>query len=625
MPTRDRGQTSSAMSEGGHRARELEATWQARIDVRTWERLCPHDVAAREPLAGMSRVLEEPEALAELRDAEATGAYPHATLARLRAAGLADLLTDEAGATMNVVSLAAMNAVAARASGSLAITLGVNALALLPFTVAASEELRAEAYAKVRAGGFASFLLTELPHGSNLVAIETRATPNRDDAGTIVSWVVRGEKDMINGAREHALLVTLARTRQRAEPAASPLEARGDFSLFWIDRGPGVVPLDRWTTLPGPAADISGVRFEDAVVPASRVVGAEGDGFGVVQKTLIVSRGAIGALASGSTSAALGYALGYAEARSLYGKPILALAPVREHLVDMLALDLAVAAVSVKAALAVNAWGLGAAHVTAVAKYACCRLAEEAVTEGRRLVASRALVTELPYARIARDVLLYGVFDGTSHVMLSQIAWRVFQLAAARTSTAAEDPVEVMRALYTRPIRSLTDAVRAPTRVRPQPLEAYLARLAEVTPHAASLGRIASALLDVAAEARRREAWGEASAESVRAADALAMLEAAVAVVELADPAARALLGMPPGAGADTPLHGAVLRLTVIELQVRVVRAVRALAAPMATDRAATLPSIEEDLLRDHAASRHEVGEALRSRCDARPGAPFTV
>jgi len=597
------------MSE--RRAREIERTWSARCETRTWETLCPHEVTRSAPLGAIAACLEQPEVRAELRHDEDAADYPKRTIARLASLGLAELLTDEGGA-LTMIGLSALNAIAARASGSLAITLGVNALAMLPFYVAGTDEQRAEAFARVRRGGFASLLLTEIVHGSNLVELETVAEPESS------GYRISGEKDMINGAREHELLITLARTRARA-PGGSALEARGDFSLFWIDRGPGVVPLPRWTTLPAPAADISGVRFDGVVVPAARRIGDEGDGFGIVQKTLLVSRGAIGALASGTTSAAVSLALGYARERVLYGAPISALAPVAEHLVDLVALDLAVAAMSVKAALAVNAEGLGAAHLTAVAKFACCRLAEDAVTEGRRLFASRALMRELPYERIARDVLLYGVFDGTSHVMLAQLHWRLQQLVAARTYPRVSDvsgagardgdPLDAMRAIYTHAPRSLVAAVRAPSRARPTPLEPYLAALAAHTPRAAALGDAARALLDVAAEARRTNAWPANSGETVRAAEALAMLECAVALVELADPDARAALGMPPA----PPLHEGALSVSFAGLLLRVLGATRALGAPLLPGIVGQIATVEGPWLVEAARARALLATALRS------------
>jgi alkylation response protein AidB-like acyl-CoA dehydrogenase len=556
------------------RADEIERTWQARVETRTWEALCPIPCPNVAPIAAC---LEEPAFRAELRSAEAAGEYPQAALARLRALGVGRLFTRG-----SAVELAALNAAAARASGSLAITLGVNSLALLPFHIAASDELRVAAFARVEAGDFASLALTELAYGSDLLSIETRA--DRDGDG----YRVHGEKDMINGGTEHAILVALARTRART--GSSGLEGRGDLSVMWCSRE-GVTALPRWKTLPGRAADISGLCFDNA--PAQRI-GDEGDGFGIIQKTLLVSRGGIAALASGATSAATSLARGYANARQLYGGPIARLAPVAEHLRTLRALDLAVGALSVKAALAMSAEGFGAAHLTAVAKYACCRLAEDAVSEGRRLFGSRALVEELPYAAVASDALLYGVFDGTSHVMLGQIAWRLQQLVAARKGEASLDAA---RALYTLTSRSLTESVRAPSRARAQPLEAYLELLAKDVPEAASLRTIATLLLDVAAEGRRT--WPKDGAETIIAAEALALLECAIAIVELTS--ARSILGMEAGVHEVEPsTSGLAMRLILA----RTIAAIRRLGVPLSTEFAAKSAQIEDDLLRQNGALR---------------------
>src|SRR5258708_36510067 len=92
---------------------------------------------------------------------------------------------------------------------------------------------------------------------------------------------------------------------------------------------------------------------------------------------------------------------------------------------------------SLKATAMTNACGVGAAHYTCAAKYACCLLAEELVTEGRQIHGGYALLTEHPYAALVGDVLLYGIFDGTSHLMLDQLQSRLTQ-AAALPATATD-------------------------------------------------------------------------------------------------------------------------------------------------------------------------------------------
>jgi alkylation response protein AidB-like acyl-CoA dehydrogenase len=297
------------------------------------------------------------------------------------------------------------------------------------------------------------------------------------------------------------------------------------------------------------AADIAGVRFLGTRVPVASAIGGEGNGFGVVQKALRISRGGIGALASGAASAVFEATIGYARARNVFGAPILAFGAIADHVMRIAALDRIVAATALRGAMLASSLGVGAAPATAVAKYACCVLAEEAVTEGRRVLASRALVEELGFARIVRDVLLYSVFDGTSHVMLDELAWRLTQLAAA--SDAGEHALDATRAAYAAKPRHTVIALRSRARVDLTPLGSRLRALAAIASplDVSPLAEAAEALMDVTRAARASGRWDAGHAgQGLRfdAADAFARLEALTALVELGDPPRREALGIPP-------------------------------------------------------------------------------
>nr|WP_276604206.1 acyl-CoA dehydrogenase family protein [Nannocystis pusilla] len=252
-----------------------------------WTRLCPVDVLRHPVVAGVAKLLAAPDIQAALHEGQRAGTYPAEVVAALRRIGVARLYTDEA----EVFHLCGLNAIAAAVDGSLAITLGVNALALLPVHLGAGPELRAQILKKINDGAFAAMLLTELDHGSNLLRNEAAAAPHPDGG-----YRLSGEKHLINGATHHDVLVALMRT------ARGGAVAFGDFSVFCVDRDDSVEALPRWSTLPARAADIAGVRFHGTHVPEDSLVGKLGDGFSLVQRTLTLSRGGISGLASGSAS-----------------------------------------------------------------------------------------------------------------------------------------------------------------------------------------------------------------------------------------------------------------------------------------------------------------------------------
>jgi hypothetical protein len=389
-------------------------------------------------------------------------------------------------------------------------------------------------------------LLSELDAGSNLLAIRT--TADRSPTG----YVVHGEKQLINMVRRADLLVTLART---SAPAGG-LGAASGLSLFLIVRDATVENLPRWRTSPVPAADIGGVRFDGTAVGAEALLGEEGQGFGLVQKSLALSRGGISAFAVGTSNRALGIALAYAGERTLYGAPIAKLDAIADHLVKMAAWDLAVTTLALKACAAVNAYGGRAAHLTAVAKLACCDLAERAVGEGRAILGARSLLTSLPYQQLSRDVTLYGIFDGTRHVMLEQIQWRLRQLSA-RTDEA-DGEVDPGAGIYRAAAEAMPTVVRRRGRPwLPKP-SAVAGRLANTSRFDLQPLMACSLALDEVARRIDPDVW-KGQTVSFALAECLAHLEAALAIAELADPSQRPALGARAIEGGAGPAAFATL------------------------------------------------------------------
>lgn len=555
------------------------------LALPTWIRLCPVDVLRDPVLLRAAELLAAPETRATLLAGQAAGHYPETTLAALKQLGLPTLFT--AGA--DVFRLCALNSLSAACDGSLAITLGVNALALLPVHLGGSPELRRRVFDRVDHGAFCGLLLTELDHGSNLLRNQTAATPDGD------GFRVTGEKHLINGATRHDLLVSLLRT------ASGNAVAFGDFSVFVVERDATIEPLPRWSTLPARAADIAGVRFHGTRVGRDALVGDIGGGFNLIQRALTLSRGGISALASGCASGAAAIARDYARTRDVYGAPILALDAIADHLARQAELELAVAALSVKAALAANALGQGAAAYTAAAKLACCALAEESVDQGRRVVSSRALMADQPYERFVRDVLLYGVFDGTSHLMLNELGSRLPQIAKPRPDD--EPPLSQIRGLFTAPARPLAALGDTRTPARPIDLAAHV-RALDALPGSVSLAPLVAltdALLALVRALRGHKAWSD---QGVRfpLAEALAWLECSLALVELCDPQRRVALGapeLPAGQDLGDILRGALAGLG-LRLRARLLEAAAAADLPVPED----MQTVERDLTTQRAAAR---------------------
>lgn len=520
------------------------------MSTSAWQRLAPQTprtgagAGAVQPdldthLADIETYLDEPSTRAALDAAEAAGEYPREVLTGLRVRHLAELLVPDRATSPH---LGALNMLTARRSGSLAITVGVNALALLPVYLGGTHAQCEFVTRRIRAGQAAALLLSELEHGSNLLRTECRAWAEDDD------YRITGEKHLINGGTEHDLLVTMVRTRR--SPADRPLAVLRDFSLYLVERDGTVSALPRWRTLPTRSADISGVRFTGTKVPRNALIGREGEGFPLIQKTLKLSHAGIGALASGAVSGALELTLEHARTRDVYGGPIIGLGAINEHCTRMAALDVVIAALAVKASWTANRYGPAAGYFAAAAKYACCRLAEEAVTEGRHVLGARALLEDLPYARFVRDVLLYGVFDGTSHVMLNDLSQYLPGFAASKAGSGGGDVMHAVYATKPRPIRSV---VAHPWQPFAPPLSARCADVLALSedPAAARVAALAGQLDGMVRAALAAGVWDADQALRFEAAAILAELEALLAAVELTVPEVRSRCGQRPVEQSD--------------------------------------------------------------------------
>ena len=531
-----------------------------------WFTLAPWELLPTARLEAIAHYLNQPETQRLLAEGEAQCAYPQAVRQKLHQLGLPAFLLDptiepagDAALPAETVAtfphIAALITLCTAANASLGVTVGVNLLALLPIYIAGDAQQLGWMAERIERGDYAALLLSELAHGSDLLANETVAL-RTEDAATGAYYHLNGRKDLINGGSQHELLVVFARNK---EPSPQPSTGSGsgrlrgghDFNLLLVDRTAYPTQIhspQRWHTLPTPAADIASIAFHDCPIPASQRLGKEGQGFLVVQQLLPLSRGGASTFAVGVAASARQVATRHAATRQLYGQPIQQLGAIGEHLQQMQALELLTCALSVKAIAMINALGGGAAYYAALAKYACCTLAEAAVDEGRLIMGSRGLLRDFPYHRAIGDVLLFATFDGTTHLLLDQLQWRLMQMAHNRGQAAADGDalLQQVQKIYTTPPQPIGTSVRQQTAVLLVDPVAYLQALsayAQVVPLAA-MQQSAATLLALVRHWRMSGEWEAAQALRFALAKLLSWQEALIAVIELADPGVRQALGI---------------------------------------------------------------------------------
>jgi alkylation response protein AidB-like acyl-CoA dehydrogenase len=283
----------------------------------------------------------------------------------------------------------------------------------------------------VLAGRVVSWALTEAAHGSDLLAGEVTAVP------TAGGYRVRGDKWLINNATRADLVCVLART----DPVGG---ARG-LTLLLADKRQ--LPAGAFRCLPPVrthgirGADISGIGFDDAELPASAVVGQPGQGLEIVLKGFQLTRTLCAALTLGAVDRGLRLATGFALQHRMFDRPVADLPQTRRTLAESYADLLVAEAVGLFAARAIHALPGELASVSAVAKYLVPTIGDEVLTRLGQLLGARAFLRDTfasgAYQKTERDHRIVGIFDGSTVVNLNSLVQQFSFLARGyRTGVA---------------------------------------------------------------------------------------------------------------------------------------------------------------------------------------------
>lgn len=315
------------------------------------------------------------------------------------------------------------------------------------------------------------------------------------------------------------------------------------FDFFMVARDERVTTPKRWPTLPTPGADISSVTFDQMSLPLHSRLGSVGSGFNILQKSFTFTRGGIAGMNAGVSQRAVNLATEYAQTRRLYGKPIIHLGAIADHLLKMKAMHWLLIAMTYKTTAVLNTYGAAAAYHASIAKVGTSELAEQIVYEGRLLHGARGLLVENAFHQLVRDVPLFGTFDGTSHVVLAQIEARLAQMVQM---TAIQPGVllEMMQVAYRQPPVNLVQVARQRKRPLLIPLPDYLEALMNVVTDSdlSPVTTLASSLWGLVAHSQQSGLWATDQGWRFALAQLAVRLEMLVALVETADSGARQAL-----------------------------------------------------------------------------------
>src|SRR6185312_12364211 len=268
-----------------------------------------------------------------------------------------------------------------------------------------------------------AYSMTEPHAGSDVQAIRTRAV--RDGDG----YAITGQKMWAtNGLRAGAIML-LAVTDPDAEPRHRGMTA------FIVEKEPGrasqpglevSAPLRKLGYKGVESVELS---FDGLRVPASSVLGGkagENAGFAYFMGGIELGRVNIAARAVGIATRAFEEAIGYAQQREAFGKPIAQHQAVQLKLAQMATKIEAARLLTMQAAERKNA-GERADLEAGMAKLFATETAEEVALEAMRIHGGAGYSQELVVERIYRDAPLLIIGEGSNEIQQLVIARRLLE------------------------------------------------------------------------------------------------------------------------------------------------------------------------------------------------------
>lgn len=314
------------------------------------------------------------------------------------------------GMELNLTELCLVIEEISRFDASMGVTVQGNTTALRPLLLSAPAEMKEEIFSemveKKRVIGFA---ITETNAGSDSSAIQTSAI-FRDRAYTL-----NGNKCFITNGGVADYFLVFAVT--------SPNKGYEGISAFLVDVNSKGFSLGKKESKMGiRASPTTDLVFEDVMVPVSRLVGREGEGFLILMKTLEASRPTIGAQALGIAEGALGCATQFARETIQSGKPLIEHQGIQFMLAEM--------ATQVEAARALLYWVTEMydqhvqpiAHYSAMSKYFASDVAMRVTTDAVQVMGGYGYMRQYPAERMMRDAKVTQIYEGTNQIQRLVIA-----------------------------------------------------------------------------------------------------------------------------------------------------------------------------------------------------------
>ena len=344
-----------------------------------------------------------------LSDAHAKDVDEHcrALVDNLGLAGFLKLCVADGATPPDVRSLAIARATLARHSGLADFAFAMQGLGSGAISLFGDAEQKADFLSGVAGGSaIAAFALTEPDAGSDAASIATRAVRAGAD------WVIEGEKTYISNGTIADVVTLFARTSDDG--------ARGLSAFILPLPAAGVTVAERIEVVaPHPLARL---RLDSVRLPASAMLGSEGDGFRIAMQTLNLFRVTVGAAALGFADRALYEALSFASGRRLGNATLADNAVTQDRLGDMATRIDSSALLIARAAWQQDTGVTDNRRAAAMAKLHATEEAQKVIDMAVQLHGGLGVTVGAKVEELYREIRALRIYEGASEVQRMVIA-----------------------------------------------------------------------------------------------------------------------------------------------------------------------------------------------------------
>ena len=312
------------------------------------------------------------------------------------------------GAGLDATALALVMEEIAAADAGISTSIAVqNGLVAAPILRAGTEDQKHEWLPRIASGeALGCYALTEPDAGSDTAALRTRAVAAGD------GYDITGAKQWISNGGLADVFVIFARTGGDGARGVSAFVAQAGDGL---SAGPPERKLGLHTS-----STVS-LSFDGFHVPASGMLGAEGEGLKLALATLDGGRITVAAQAVGIARASLDLAVSYASERNAFGGPIARFQGVQFPIADIAA-QIDAARLLTHHAAALRDAGKPHGEAGAKAKLFASSVAVRAADVAVQTLGGYGFSAEYAAERHYRDAKITEIYEGTSEIQRIVIA-----------------------------------------------------------------------------------------------------------------------------------------------------------------------------------------------------------